>query len=181
MYVTLGSQNRPSHGQGLFLFSSYLVLSHIAGDTPVHTSKCCQIPENHHPFTHHLSSTAFIGMEPGERLIQALEAHLGLFGYGFQGLRYLDCGLVGEVAAETLGSHMSLVLQGLCLMAGGEPKQVLEGIFLTTSNTINLCVNHTSFHPPPCSFKFTKLSLIHQKYSILLWVPGSSARYISEL
>lgn len=154
MPVTVWYQSRPSHGQGLFLFSSYLVLSHIAGDTPVHTPKCCHIPENHHlfnPFAHYLSSTAFIGMEPGERLILALEADLVLCGQGFQGLRYLDCGLVGEVATQALGSHISLVLQDLCLMAGGEPKQVLEAVFLTTSNTVNLCVNHTSF---PHSLQF---------------------------
>lgn len=50
--------------------------------------------------------------------LQSLEAALGLLGQEFQGLVYLECGLVGEVGKQALGG-ISLVLQTPCLIGRG--------------------------------------------------------------
>lgn len=84
--------------------SPHLICRHI----PVNMYKCVQIctnmykypPLGHQPLRLHAEGSATsVRMDPGERLVQALEAGLCLFGQGVQGLMY------GMVTACTRWSH----------------------------------------------------------------------------
>ena len=98
---------------------SHQVLFHIARDTPAHTSYAIisprdkQPPLDHQPLKpqvlHHGSATS-VRMDPEERLVQALEAGLHLFGQGVQGL------VDGMAAICTRWSH----LPGLATVPRGE-------------------------------------------------------------